>query len=68
MKARVIKVNSDWDSTIMTFNTLQELIDFQKSCNHEIIIEARKFEMSTLAKGSEQCDFVLEVYDDYREM
>ena len=80
MKFVIYKTDDDdySDSKVLNFNTIEQLIAFQKREKYPIIIEKNdsrdeKFLVdyyevdSKKAKAIAECEYSIEIYNDYRE-
>ena len=81
MKFVIYKTNDDdySNSKVLNFNTIEQLITFQKREKHPIIIEENssyneeKFLINYYgirpekAKVIAECEYSIEIYNDYRE-
>lgn len=68
MKAMITKVSTGWKlDEVKDFNTLQELINFQKEVSQPIIIDNHNEWFDKEYGIKENIDFDIEIYDDYRE-
>jgi len=64
------------NSRILNFNTVEELINFQKKEKHALIIQ-KNWDKNAIAeyggvsakkaKAIAECDYSIEIYDGYRE-
>jgi len=64
LKATIVKTSEDWNEhkEVKTFKTLKELLRFVDEVEEYVIIEK-----NTMYKDCFETDYILEIYDDYRE-